>query len=115
MAFRLANIHAHLAPGAPGQSVSLPTTQPAAGVLKWLSGLFGGGSDEEDGLEITPVATRDSHPGQTWGHAHPDIVQTAVRPHSRHAQPFCPLPATASNPTDPTSPHPLGWGRMGRW
>ena len=107
MASRLANLHAHLAPGATDPSAASP--QPAGGVLKWLSGLFGGGSDEEDGLEITPVATRESHPGQTWGHAHPDIVQTAVRPHSlhsRHAQP------TLLAPTDLTPPLAL---RTGRW
>jgi len=111
MASRLANLHAHLAPGATDPSAASP--QPAAGVLKWLSGLFGG-NDEEDGLEITPVATRESHPGQTWGHAHPDIVQTAVR----SSPPPLPPPPTEVGWHDSTPPHPnpnpLAC-RTGRW
>ena len=113
MASRLANLHAHLAPGATDPSAASP--QPAAGVLKWLSGLFGGGSDEEDGLEITPVATRESHPGQTWGHAHPDIVQTAVRAHSLHSHSRHAHHTSVPPPT-PTPPHPNpAGGRTGRW
>ena len=72
MASRIANLHAHLAPTA----AALPASaEPAAaGILKWVSGLFGA-----DSQAPVAVADRASHPGQTWGHAHPDIVQTAVR------------------------------------
>ena len=65
-ASRIANLHAHLLD--PARTCS--ATLPAAVLASWGE------------LEPVAVATRASHPGQTWGHAHPDIVKTAVRgPH----------------------------------
>ena len=76
---RLAQLHAHLTPGS--THPCLPTVVPAAGLLKWVSGLLGRGGSGGDGSteQPQPVAVADhaSHPGQSWGHVHPDIVQTA--------------------------------------
>ena len=70
---RFANLHAHLAPPAATPALSA-SPEPAAGIIKWVTDLFSGGGEA---LEPVAVADRVSHPGQTWGHVHPDIVQTA--------------------------------------
>ena len=70
---RLAHVQAHLA----------PTAEPAAGVVKWLSGLLGGGGDATTAEPVpVAVATHEAYPtqGVDGGHVHPDICRTAVRP-----------------------------------
>lgn len=83
MSCRLAHLHAHLATGSTTiTDATKATNQPAAGQVffKWVSGLLAAGrGDTEDSTQLLPVsvADRSSHPEQSWGHVHPDIVKTA--------------------------------------